>query len=78
MESIKRGTTTGMAASPLVRVDVKYIIQGVTDRTDSTSYGVGVEQQEVKFLASKWWENDNETLMKVVQCLRGPTICESG
>jgi hypothetical protein len=60
MESIKRGITTGMAASPLVRVDVKYIIQGVT------------------ILASKWWENDNETLMKVVQCLRGPTICESG
>jgi hypothetical protein len=61
-----------MASSPLVRVDVKYIIQGIDDRTESTSYGVGVENQEVKFLTSKWWENDNETLMKVYSVYGDP------
>ncbi len=60
----------------LVRVDIDYIIQGVNDRTESVSYGKPTEGQTMQRLASEWWENDNETLMKVYTVYSDPTLAE--
>lgn len=60
----------------LIRLDIDYIIQGVNDHTESASYGKHSEGQKMQRLASEWWENNNETLMKVYTVYGDPELTE--
>jgi len=65
--------------SSSVRVEIEWIIQGVSDRTESHSYAYGTagnNAQPPQLLASRLWENENETLMKVYKIYGDPALVE--
>jgi hypothetical protein len=55
-----------------VRVETKFILQGIIDRTDTEIYGASLQGDDTSSTNTKlahlkgaWWENDSETIMHV-------------